>query len=71
MKLFFILNILSVYLLAQMNFEQGKIDMHGGEDEYSNSEYKMGFKSGGMGMSLFLDANSSKKSNAKETQKKK
>ena len=66
-----ILNILSIYILAAQSYEKGKIDMHGGKDDYSNSGYQIGFKNGGMGMSLFLDKNSSKKSSDKKNQKKK
>ncbi|QSZ40852.1 hypothetical protein GJV85_01540 [Sulfurimonas aquatica] len=71
MKAFFTLSFISLFLLASESYERGKIDMHGGKDEYSNSGYQSGFRSGAMGMSLFLDKNSSKKSNQKEMQKKK
>ena len=67
MKLVAVLLALSVYLLAE--YQTGKIDMHGGKNSYSHEKKKSSFGSKNMGMTLFLDKNSSKKSEDKKISK--
>lgn len=58
MKVLLILNALIFSLFAQQ--ERGKIDMHGGKEEYSYDK-KSSFRGSTMGLSSFLENNSSKK----------
>ena len=51
-------------LIAEETYTKGKIDMHGGSQEgyynnYTNKKYK-GFTNSKIGMSKFLDKNTSK-----------
>lgn len=64
MKVLLTLLLFSVIVYAE--YQKGKIDMHGGNNY---SDYKSSTKSFGsmqMGMSAFLDTNSSKKETHKE-----
>ena len=50
------------FAYAQYNVKQGKIDMHRGKKIYTNN--KSGFSQQSMGMSNFLDKNSTKDINS-------
>ena len=63
MKILLILIAFTSILLAE--YEKGKIDMHGGKENYSSRE-KSSFQRGSMGFSNFLDTNSSKSTTPKE-----
>ena len=60
MKLTFAFILICISSVADYTYQSGKIDMHGGN--YDNAyEMKNSFASKGMGLSSFLDSNSSKK----------
>ena len=61
-----ILFTLLLCLSSYAEVEQGKIDMHGGKESYSSKE-KSDFRNSSMGISTFLDSNTTKKT--KPTQK--
>ncbi len=52
--------ILFLVSLVAAQYESGKIDMHGGKKSYTKN--KSGFGSKNMGMSSFLDSNTTNKS---------
>lgn len=62
MKIVLIIIAFTSMLLAE--YEKGKIDMHGGKENYFSAK-KSAFGSS-MGLSNFLDTNSSKKTKPKE-----
>ena len=62
-----VLILTSLTLLAFGQYETAKIDMHGGKESNAYDK-KKSFRSSGMGLSLFLDKNASKKK-AKEDKK--
>ena len=72
MKSLFIFLTITLNLIAQ-NYQQGKIDMHGGK--YDNYNSIGGYKDGGFGntkgLSMYLDKNSTKnlKKNYNQTKK--
>ena len=60
MKTIIFLSIISSLAISQGDYKQGKIDMHGGNYDSFKSSKKKSFGSSGMGMSMFLDKNSTK-----------
>ena len=67
MKLILTLLALAVYSFAE--YQTGSIDMHGGKSTHSYDRKMSGFGTPSMGMSLYLDNNSSKKSEKGEKKK--
>lgn len=55
-----VLSLMTLILLAFGQYETGKIDMHGGKESNAYDK-KKSFRSSSMGLSLFLDKNTSKK----------
>ena len=62
MKYLLIPILIALYSFAAQNYTSGKIDMHGGKKIYTNN--KSGFSQQSMGMSNFLDKNSTKDTNS-------
>mgnify|MGYP006971727456 CR=1 FL=1 len=56
-----ILLLTSLLCYASYEYETGKIDMHGGQDDYGYGQEKRDFTKNISSMSNFLDNNSSKK----------
>ncbi len=61
MKAVFIAILVSLSCFAQKYNENGKIDMHGGKYNSLYSSKSRSFGKSGMGMSIFSDTNTSKK----------
>ena len=60
MKFILVLIALGIYSLAQNNYSDKKIDMHGGNYDSLSGYSSGGFHNTSMGMSMFLDKNASK-----------
>ena len=60
MKIVLVVSFITLSCFAE--YQQGKIDMHGGKDTYKYDKKKSNFVPKNMGIVLFLDKNSSKKS---------
>ena len=59
MKTLFIITLLVASCFGE--YQTGKIDMHGGKDGYLYDNKKSAFGKSSVGMSIFLDKNSTKK----------
>ena len=66
MKTVLIILVFCISVFAE--YQKAKIDMHGGKNYNQFGSKSGGFGKSGMGMSVFLDANATKKT--KETKKK-
>ena len=65
-------NLVVIVLIASSCFgeyQSAKIDMHGGKESYLYDNKKSSFGKNSMGMSIFLDKNTSKKSLKKKEKK--
>jgi len=62
-----LLTLLFLSTLIYAEYKQGKIDMHGGKGYGQYEKKENGFKT--MGLSTFLDTNSSKKETKKDWKK--
>ncbi len=64
MKKAFIISLLSLSCYGE--YQTGKIDMHGGKNSYLYDKKGTGFGNYTVGMSMFMDKNTSKKENKKK-----
>jgi hypothetical protein len=64
-----LLTLLSLSAFLSAEYQQGKIDMHGGNNYSNYKSSTKSFETMQMGMSAFLDTNSSKKETKKKERK--
>lgn len=67
MNIVFIVSLLSLSCYAE--YQSAKIDMHGGKDSYMYDKKRSGFGNQGVGMSMFMDKNTTKKTKEAKTEK--